>query len=72
MTFGLAVASHDTQKALQVLEAQWRDLLEDGQDESADIVLDFSSDQMTCPACLTAFATGPEECPDCGLYIGTG
>lgn len=72
MTFGLAVASQDVDRALVTLEAKWRDLLEDGQGESADIVLDFSSDEMTCPACLTTFATGPDECPDCGLYIGTG
>jgi len=37
---------------------------------AADIVLDFDAEEMTCPACLTTFATGPDRCPDCGLAFG--
>ena len=55
---------------MQLLEERWRDLLEGEQGTSADIVLDFSSEEMTCPACLTTFPTGPEECPSCGLFLG--
>jgi hypothetical protein len=72
VTFGLAVASQDVGRAKEALDAQWRDLLEEGQGGSADIILDHTKDEMTCPACLTTFPTGPEECPDCGLYIGVG
>ena len=70
MTFGLAVASQDVPTVMQLLEDRWRGLLEDNQEASADIVLDFSSDEMTCPACLTTFPTGPDECPSCGLFLG--
>ena len=28
------------------------------------------AEQDQCPACLTAFDAGPEECPDCGLFLG--
>ncbi|MCB9889704.1 MAG: hypothetical protein H6836_09005 [Planctomycetes bacterium] len=37
---------------------------------AADIVLDFGAPTMTCPACLAVFATGPDRCPDCGLFFG--
>lgn len=38
--------------------------------EHEEVVVDFNQSEMTCPACLTTFATGPSECPDCGLYLG--
>ena len=66
----LAVASHDVERAKQVLEARWMNELSDAERESASIVLDFGAEEMTCPACLTAFPTGPHECPDCGLFLG--
>ena len=34
------------------------------------VVADFNEPVMTCPACLTRFATGPLACPDCGLGLG--
>lgn len=37
---------------------------------AADAVVNFDAAQMTCPACGTTFATGPSECPDCGLFLG--
>lgn len=37
---------------------------------AADAVVDFNAADMTCPACATTFATGPSECPDCGLFLG--
>ena len=52
-----------------MLEAQWREGLDAEQQAIADGVLDFNAEEMTCPACLTTFATGPEECPDCGLNL---
>ncbi len=66
----LAVASQDVERARVTLEASWMAHLDEAERESASIVLDFAAEQMTCPACLTSFATGPRECPDCGLFLG--
>ena len=33
-------------------------------------VVDFNQEEMTCPACMHTFPTGPKECPDCGLFLG--
>ena len=66
----LAVASQDAERAKLTLETRWMDGLDAAERESASIVLDFGAEQMTCPACLTSFATGPRECPDCGLFLG--
>ena len=66
----LAVASQDADRAKLALEASWMEHLDEAEREAACIVLDFGAEQMTCPACLTSFATGPRECPDCGLFLG--
>ena len=66
----LAVASGDIDVAKATLDAHWLDHLDDAERDAANIVLDFGADEMTCPACLTTFATGPKECPDCGLFLG--
>ena len=58
------------QQAIQVLEAEWKNGLSEQQVAAANSVVDFSAEEMTCPACLTTFSTGPEECPDCGLFLG--
>ena len=52
-----------------MLDARWRDGLDEDQQAIADGVLDFNAEEMTCPACLTSFATGPEACPECGLQL---
>jgi hypothetical protein len=65
----LAVASEDVARAKEVLEARWRDGLDEQQQAIADGVLDFNAAEMTCPACLTAFPTGPQACPECGLQL---
>ena len=66
----LAVASHDVDRARTTLETSWMAHLDEAEREAASIVIDFGADEMTCPACLTSFATGPRECPDCGLFLG--
>jgi len=66
----LAVASQDIDSARLTLETNWMANLDDAEREVCSIVLDFGAEQMTCPACLTSFATGPRECPDCGLFLG--
>ena len=66
----LAVASEDVPQAAAALDANWRSQLTEEEQRAADIVLDFEAEEMTCPACLTTFATGPSECPECGLFLG--
>ena len=66
----LAVASQDEPQAKATLDAAWLNHLDAAERDAANIVLDFGADEMTCPACLTTFATGPKECPDCGLFLG--
>ena len=68
------VASPDVERCQEVFAHDWRSGLDDEQlaaaQAAADIVIDPSAAETTCPACLTKFATGPTECPDCGLCIG--
>ena len=52
------------------MDRAWREHLDEHAQEAAELVIDFREDSMTCPACLTAFATGPTECPECGLFLG--
>ncbi|MBI5503281.1 MAG: hypothetical protein HY899_00655 [Deltaproteobacteria bacterium] len=70
----LGVARDDVQAAVAVMEGDWRAGLDPHQIEAleraAHIVIDPDAAETTCPACLTTFATGPTECPDCGLRIG--
>ncbi|NNF05548.1 MAG: hypothetical protein HKN21_02190 [Candidatus Eisenbacteria bacterium] len=37
---------------------------------AASHVVDHNAAEITCPACGMIFATGPKECPDCGLGLG--
>lgn len=52
------------------MEAQWASNLTEAELKAADIVIDHDADEIQCPACLGTFATGPKECPDCGLFLG--
>ena len=70
----LVVARESVADALAVFDAEWKRGLSEEQiaalEASAGIVLDPEAPETTCPACLTTFATGPAECPDCGLSLG--
>ena len=66
----LAVASDHVGRVRELLETRWRQHLDEDQQTAAAIVLDFEAEEMTCPACLTPFQTGPRECPECGLFLG--
>lgn len=70
----LAVASRDVAGCLEIFQNDWRSDLDPEQRAAADaaerIVIDPEAAETTCPACLTTFATGPSECPECGLCIG--
>lgn len=57
--YRLAVPSEALEEAKQLL----------GPPPDAPVV-DFNASEMTCPACGHEFATGPSECPDCGLFLG--
>jgi hypothetical protein len=72
-TLYLVVARDHVAEAMAVFDADWKRGLSPHQiaalEASAGIVLDPDAPETTCPACLTTFATGPAECPDCGLSI---
>ena len=69
----LAVSSADAQVAAEVFDRDWRAGLDDEQlaalDAASQIVIDPDAAETTCPACLTKFATGPSQCPECGLGL---
>jgi hypothetical protein len=70
----LAVAREDAPAAAEVFDRDWRAGLDDAQlaalDAASRIVIDPDAAETTCPACLTTFATGPKQCPECGLGLG--
>lgn len=70
----LAVASTDVPASFTALSDDWKSALDPAQQAAAEaasnIVIDPDAPETTCPACLTTFTTGPQECPDCGLCIG--
>ncbi len=66
----LAVASHDAENALTALRADWYRNAGEDERTAAECVIDLDAPEITCPACGTTFATGPRECPDCGLGLG--
>lgn len=73
-TLYLVISRDDVASAMAVFDAEWKRGLTDEQiaalEASAAIVLDPDAPETTCPACLTTFATGPDQCPDCGLSLG--
>ena len=70
----LVVAREDAAAAFAVFDSDWRRGLSEEQvaalEAASAIVIDPDAPETTCPACLTVFATGPTECPDCGLALG--
>ncbi|MFN2427594.1 MAG: hypothetical protein ABR587_14225 [Candidatus Binatia bacterium] len=73
-TVYLVVARENAEAALSVFNSDWRRGMSDEQvaahEAASRVVIDPDAAETTCPACLTTFATGPAECPDCGLAIG--
>lgn len=69
----LVVPREEATAAFSVFDEDWRRGLSDEQiaalEAASAIVIDPDAPETTCPACLTTFATGPVECPDCGLAI---
>ncbi|MGD2064812.1 MAG: hypothetical protein PVF51_14720 [Nitrospirota bacterium] len=56
-------------RASQVLRQDWDRQASVAERRAAAAVIDHNAPQITCPACGMTFATGPSECPDCGLGL---
>ena len=52
------------------MNERWNSALSVSEQQAADIVIDHDAAEIQCPACLTKFASGPKECPECGLFLG--
>lgn len=72
----VTVLPEDVQDAAAILREVHRNLVADmegGSLEALDAEVDLDSEgEKTCPACGAKFEGSPEECPDCGLYLGAG
>jgi len=70
----LVVAREDAPQAFEVFDSEWKRGLTEEQiaalHAASELVIDPEAPETTCPACLTTFETGPNECPDCGLALG--
>ena len=55
---------------MQALRDDWYRNADPEERAAAEKVVDHNAAEITCPACGTTFATGPQECPDCGLGLG--
>ena len=72
--FFVAVLPEDFQAAAQVMKAEWKKLVDSDQDfqrANPDAAVDFDSEgQKVCPASGCSFEGTPQECPECGLFLG--
>lgn len=70
----VAVLPEEVPAAVDILRQAHRNLvagMEDGSLEALDAEVNLDADgEKSCPACGAAFTGSPEECPDCGLYLG--
>jgi hypothetical protein len=66
----LAVADNQLEKAKSIMDEDFLGTLSDEEKEISRIVVDHNASHIQCPGCLTKFETGPNECPDCGLFLG--
>ncbi len=73
--FLLILAEEDLEEAQNLFEKHRERMIRtvDAPDaqKAADSIVDLGSGgDIQCPACGTTFASGTEECPECGLYVG--
>ena len=73
--FFVSVLPEDVPAAAEIMRDEQKRLL-DSDDEcrgaDLDAMVDLDAEgQKTCPACGFAFDGTPEECPDCGIFLGT-
>ncbi len=69
----VAILPEDAKAANDALKAEWSRLLDNEQMAAAGGEVDLDAEgAKQCPACGASFEGAPEECPDCGLYLGVG
>lgn len=67
----VAVLQEDGKAANDALKAEWARLLDHEQMAAAGGEIDLDAEgAKQCPACTATFEGAPDECPDCGLYLG--
>ena len=66
----LTVVSTEAEAARRALGEHWDADLEESLKVHTSTVVDFDSDETTCPACLSVFSTENKRCPECGLNFG--
>jgi rubrerythrin len=57
------------ERAARVLRDDWDRHAGVAERRAAAAVIDHNAPQITCPVCGATFATGPTECPRCGLNL---
>lgn len=57
-------------EALEILEEEYLDGLDEAARKCATAVVDVTQSTRQCPACMAEYAAGPIKCPECGLFIG--
>ncbi len=68
----VAVLPDEVPAARELLRAQFKQLLVESEvavDPDASVDLDAEGSH-SCPACGAKFEGAPEECPECGLFLG--
>ena len=70
----VAVLPEEVSAAVGILRQAHRDLvagMENGSLEALDAEVNLDDEgEKSCHACGASFTGAPEECPDCGLYLG--
>jgi ferredoxin len=73
--FFVQVLEEDVPSAAKVLRADWKKLVEaeEGLERvDVDAAVDLDGEGAhACPACGATFQGAPQECPECGLFLGT-
>ena len=66
----LAVAGSQLEEATSLMDEAFLESLSEKEKEISRIVVDHNASHIQCPGCLAEFASGPDECPECGLFLG--
>jgi hypothetical protein len=68
--YHLALLPEDVEPARQTLERRRQQMIEREGLQISDAVVDLEAAEITCPGCGFKFPKA-DECPDCGLFLGT-
>jgi hypothetical protein len=73
--FFVQVLEEDVPAAAKAVREDWRRLVaaeEGGTGVDPDAGVDLDAEGAhACPACAAQFQGSPQECPECGLFLGT-